>query len=159
MNISCFGEPSNARQSADSPHCLTVEPFSDVVLPISLLSAGCVASRQSRKHVSRHALRKVKEEEKPNAEDLVFASPRDRKGRWDWREAFNAAVERAGIKDFTFHDLRHCFGSHLGMNGTNASVGRVQAPGRAATTEVQFIGSRAPRNFPIAGIGKSGKFR
>jgi site-specific recombinase XerD len=21
--------------------------------------------------------------------------------------------------DFTFHDLRHCFGSHLGMAGTN----------------------------------------
>ena len=25
----------------------------------------------------------------------------------------------AGIRDFVFHDLRHCFGSYLGMNNTN----------------------------------------
>src|SRR5678816_2281076 len=36
-----------------------------------------------------------------------------------WKEAFNGAFTRAGIKDFTFHDLRHCFGSHLGMSNTN----------------------------------------
>src|SRR5262249_9089782 len=65
------------------------------------------------------ALEALKEEEDPKAEDLVFPSPRDDGKRWDWREAFNGAVERAGIQDFTFHDLRHCFGSHLGMNGTN----------------------------------------
>lgn len=29
------------------------------------------------------------------------------------------AGAQAGIKDFTFHDLRHCFGSYLGMNNTN----------------------------------------
>ena len=31
--------------------------------------------------------------------------------------AFNAAVRRAGIDDFTFRDLRHTFASHLAMNG------------------------------------------
>jgi integrase len=33
------------------------------------------------------------------------------------REAFEGAVERAGIKDFRFHDLRHTFASYLAMNG------------------------------------------
>jgi len=33
------------------------------------------------------------------------------------REAFEGAVERAGIADFRFHDLRHTFASYLAMNG------------------------------------------
>jgi integrase len=36
-----------------------------------------------------------------------------------WRSAFERAVKNAGITDFRFHDLRHCFGSYLGMNNTN----------------------------------------
>ncbi len=38
--------------------------------------------------------------------------------------AFNSALERAGIRDFRFHDLRHTFGSHLVMSG--ASIKEVQ---------------------------------
>src|SRR2546427_11087655 len=33
------------------------------------------------------------------------------------RDAFEAAVERASISDFRFHDLRHTFASYLAMNG------------------------------------------
>ena len=38
--------------------------------------------------------------------------------------AFHGALERAGIKDFRFHDLRHTFASHLIMRG--ASLKEVQ---------------------------------
>jgi len=36
-----------------------------------------------------------------------------------WRTAFENAVERAGLKDFGFHDLRHCYGSWLAKNGVD----------------------------------------
>jgi integrase len=34
-------------------------------------------------------------------------------------DAFNDALERAGIKDFHIHDLRHTFASHLVMSGVD----------------------------------------
>jgi len=37
----------------------------------------------------------------------------------DIKKGFSAALERAGIEDFRFHDLRHTFGSHLVMQGVN----------------------------------------
>ena len=54
----------------------------------------------------------------PASEDPVFVS---RYGKpWkSWRTAFKNAVERADLKDCTFHTLRHTFGSHLGMANTN----------------------------------------
>lgn len=35
------------------------------------------------------------------------------------RRAWYTLLKRAGIKDFRFHDLRHCFGSYLSMQGAN----------------------------------------
>jgi len=35
---------------------------------------------------------------------------------------FYNAMDRAGIKDFRFHDLRHTFASHLAMNGVDIRV-------------------------------------
>ena len=32
---------------------------------------------------------------------------------------YSNAVKRAGIHDFTFHDLRHTFASHLAMSGVD----------------------------------------
>lgn len=59
------------------------------------------------------ALRKIKEKRKPDANDHVFLL--DGKPWKDWREAFNGALRRAGISNFRFHDLRHCYGSWLAM--------------------------------------------
>src|SRR5262249_35833431 len=49
----------------------------------------------------------------PNAEGKQFCR---------FREAFENAVERAGIADFHFHDLRHTFASYLAMNGASRAV-------------------------------------
>jgi integrase len=37
----------------------------------------------------------------------------------DFRTAFEQAVKRAGLMDFTFHDLRHTFASRLVMTGVD----------------------------------------
>ena len=37
----------------------------------------------------------------------------------DFRTTFRRVVRRAGIEDFTFHDLRHCFASRLVMAGVD----------------------------------------
>ncbi len=42
----------------------------------------------------------------------------------DIKTGFRAALERAGIKDFRFHDLRHTFASQLVMNGETLNTVR-----------------------------------
>ena len=48
----------------------------------------------------------------------VFCKP-DGKRYVEVKGAFGRAVERAGIKDFKFHDLRHCFASALVQRGAD----------------------------------------
>lgn len=49
----------------------------------------------------------------------VFSKP-DGRPYGNWRRAFDTACRHAGITNFRFHDLRHTFGSYLGMEGFNA---------------------------------------
>ena len=64
-----------------------------------------------------HAFQRLKDERKPKPDDAVFTY----EGRpWKtWRKSFNTALKGAGIRDFRWHDLRHCFGSWLALNGVN----------------------------------------
>jgi integrase len=50
--------------------------------------------------------------------DRVFCNRHGRPYR-SYRTAFETAVRRAGIEDFTFHDLRHTFASRLVMAGVD----------------------------------------
>jgi integrase len=50
--------------------------------------------------------------------DVVFQSRHGTPYR-SFRTSFERAVRRAGIKDFTFHDLRHTFASRLVMRGAD----------------------------------------
>lgn len=61
--------------------------------------------------------KRIQSERNQAPDGLVFLS---RYGKpWkSWRTAFENARQRAGIADFRFHDLRHCFVSWLAMNGT-----------------------------------------
>lgn len=51
--------------------------------------------------------------------DLVFPAPHDPSRPWDFRSAWDSAIEKAGITDFHFHDLRHSAASYLAMNGAS----------------------------------------
>ncbi len=51
----------------------------------------------------------------------MFTSPKGGKYS-DIKKGFRAAVEKAEIEDFTFHDLRHTFASHLVMSGVRIEV-------------------------------------
>jgi integrase len=53
-------------------------------------------------------------EELPVIDDRLFPV-----GKATLCDAFNDALERAGIKDFHIHDLRHTFASHLVMSGVD----------------------------------------
>lgn len=54
-----------------------------------------------------------------NREELLFPSPHNSKQPICIRSAWEKAVERAGLKDFRFHDVRHTTASYLTMGGSS----------------------------------------
>jgi len=53
-------------------------------------------------------------------EDYVFLNPDTGKPYTDLKKAFKKACELAGIKGLRWNDLRHTFGTRLGVAGANA---------------------------------------
>lgn len=49
----------------------------------------------------------------------IFANPEPGKAISDVKYSFTSAVHAAGIEDFTFHDLRHTFGTRLAAPGAD----------------------------------------
>jgi integrase len=90
----------------------------------SVTVPNCYAKNDETRTVPMHPdlegeLRAVYETRQPKPENYVFLNDRDGMPYKSWRTAFKTALRKAGITDFVFHDLRHCFGSYLGMANTN----------------------------------------
>jgi len=69
----------------------------------------------------------------------------------DVKKGFKAALERAKIEDFTFHDLRHTFASHLVMSGVRIEV-VAELLGHSTTRMTQRYAHLAP-DFKARSIG------
>lgn len=58
------------------------------------------------------------EKESPKRKDCTPVNPEDR--HFDIRKPWEAALKKASINDFRFHDLRHSCASYLAMNGATS---------------------------------------
>ena len=58
-------------------------------------------------------LNKLQADPKYHNSDYIFASAKNPNRPYDMRSPFKKALEKAGIADFHFHDLRHCVTSYL----------------------------------------------
>jgi len=61
-----------------------------------------------------------------NENDLVFKSLNNPEKPYEIKKSWEAALRKANIKNFRFHDLRHSAASYLAMNGaTLAEIAEV----------------------------------
>jgi patatin-related protein len=90
-----------------------------IVTPERILDVFKLGSRVKARHPDlEKALHELHDARQPAPEDLVFVSRYNRPWK-SWRTAFDNACKRSGIRNFRFHDLRHCYGSWLARNGTD----------------------------------------
>lgn len=95
--------------------------WSDVHFKKNALRLHVTKNKSARTlHLHGSALSLLQKLYKERSEsDFIFASPNSNDRPIDIRSAWEAALERANIKDFRFHDLRHSAASYLAMNGAS----------------------------------------
>lgn len=88
-----------------------------------ILKSSDTKNREARSLPLRgHALDLVKEHAKVRKLNCKFVFPGKTLTRpTDFRTAWETALKRAEIADFTYHDLRHSAASYLAMNGATLS--------------------------------------
>jgi integrase len=69
----------------------------------------------------------------------VFANPETGKAITDVKHSFNSAVRAAGIEDFTFHDLRHTFGTRLAVSCADVVKIRELMGHASITTTMRYM--------------------
>jgi integrase len=94
----------------------------DVVLGLVSVRAGYAKNGEGRTvpmtDSLREVLRRLVQEAEANGSSYLFRNCHGEPYR-SIRTGFEHAVQRAGIKDFHFHDLRHTFASRLVMAGVD----------------------------------------
>jgi site-specific recombinase XerD len=73
----------------------------------------------------------------PRKDERVFCED-DGHGIRSLRTAFEQAVKNAGIEDFTFHDLRHTFASHVVMGGVDLLTVKELLGHKSITMTLQY---------------------
>ena len=68
------------------------------------------------------ALKEIEENNCPECEYVFYSSKNNKWTSATISRRFKAVVDRAGISDFHFHDLRHTFASHLVMVGVELAT-------------------------------------
>lgn len=69
----------------------------------------------------------------------VFANSETGKAITDVKHSFTSAVKAAGLTDFTFHDLRHTFGTRLAASGADVVKIRELMGHASITTTMRYM--------------------
>jgi len=96
--------------------------WQDIDFELKLIHVADSKNNESRDIPMNETLYKTLKALKDKAEpgqQYVFINPRTSKPYDDVKTSFKSALKRAAIENFTFHDLRHTFASHLVMNGVD----------------------------------------
>ena len=64
---------------------------------------------------------KTKASSTPDKDGLIFPSTKKKEIPLNFRKSFQTALDQVGIKDFTWHDIRHTTASYLAMQGATSN--------------------------------------
>jgi integrase len=107
------------------------------------------------------------------AGEVVLRTPRGRPCR-NFRTAFEHAVQKAGLEDFTFHALRHTFASRLVMSGVDLPTVKELMGPKSIAMSLRYVhllidhkqrarrmleqfGHEVPTNFPTVRQSHTGQ--